>query len=110
MPFLPLHEFWKAPGFWSVVAVLAAWRLTSILHSERIARPFRKLFGVSEEGELWRYPDTFWGYLISCFWCLSVWVSVFVLMVVFLCPYLLLPFALSAGAILLNSLIGGVNG
>lgn len=59
---------------------LAAWRLTSIIHSEKIASGIRRLAGGLDtiDGEI-LYPDTFLGNLFSCFWCLSIWCSVIVL-------------------------------
>lgn len=82
------------------LAFLACWRLTSIIHSETIAAPLRKMVGGVEiiSGE-WVYPNTFIGYLFSCFWCLSVWVSGLCVAVLFICPYALYPFAISAVAI-----------
>lgn len=102
----PFSEFFRAPLLWLLIATLSVWRLTSIIHTERIARVVRKLFGVDETGELWIYPDTFFGYLISCFWCLSIWVGLAVAVLLILLPYVLLPFALSGGAILINRLLG----
>lgn len=85
--------------FWFIVGVLATWRITSILHHEEIAAPFRALLGVQEDEGLTSYPDTFLGHLIECFWCVSVWVAIGCTLILVWFPYLLLPFALSAGAI-----------
>lgn len=97
-----------------VIGCLAVFRLTSILHHERIAYPIRKRFGILEGedvdlplGDVRLYPDNFWGNLFECFWCLSVWVSFPVgLYICLLAPYpalfLLVPFALSAGAIIIE--------
>lgn len=83
--------------------VLATWRLTSIINRERIAQPIRKLFGESEDSVgLVSYPATFFGYLISCFMCLSIWISLIVIGIWLVCPYILWPFALSAGALLVE--------
>lgn len=88
--------------FWVVVAVLATTRLTLILHEERIAKGIRGLFGITESDDLVIYPETFWGYLFGCYWCLSVWVGIFCTIILIFMPILLLPFALSMVAILLN--------
>ncbi len=63
------------------VLSLAAWRLTSLLHSEggpfEVFVRFRALLGVvhGEDGEPVGYPENFIGGLFECFWCLSMWVA-----------------------------------
>ena len=90
-----------------IILALAAWRLTSILNREYIAWPLRKALGAKKDattgGE--NYPDTVFGYLISCFICLSVWVSLLILILWFIYPPLIYPFALSGGAILVERYI-----
>lgn len=89
--------------FWLVVGSLAAWRLTNIAHWEKIFRPVRRLFDIREDDEgRFIYPDTFFGKLWSCFWCLSVWVSLGVTIVILVFPWVLLPFAISAVAIIIE--------
>lgn len=98
--------------FWLVVGTLASWRLTNIAHWEKIFTPVRKLFGIKEipiinkDGNIvdtkFIYPDTFFGKLWSCFWCLSVWVSLGVTIVILVFPWVLLPFAISAVAIIIE--------
>lgn len=90
---------------WFVAAILAAWRITSVLNQERIGYLFRRLFGFVHLGEEEAVPDTFFGHLIACFWCLSFWVSVGVVGLLLVFPYALLPFAVSAGAILLHQFL-----
>lgn len=102
MPQLPLF---LPDWLWVVVAVLAAWRITSVLNQERIGYLFRRLFGFEIMGEEEAMPDTFFGHLIACFWCLSFWVSVVVVGLLLVFPYALLPFAISAGAILLHGFL-----
>lgn len=97
--------FQKHPLFWLVVGILATWRLTSIVREEEIASPLRKTVGVEEFGsdpDYWQYPINFIGAVLSCFWCLSVWVGGIVTILLFLFPPLLIPFALSAAAIFLK--------
>lgn len=104
-----------------VIGCLATFRLTSIIQREKIAAPFRRLFGVIEgEGDTFYfvrdeytiiYPDNFFGHLLECFWCVSVWVGLFVTLYICLLPefpflLLLLPFAFSAVAMLLRELSG----
>lgn len=89
------------------MGALGTWRLATILERERIARPIRRFFGEREDAALGgypTYPDTFFGYLISCFKCLSVWCGLFVLCLLLIDPRLVLPLALSAAAILLQYL------
>lgn len=60
---------------------LAAWRLTSLLSSE--AGPFdvfqriREMFGVTHDdgGVVFGVPQTFMAMLITCPWCLGVWMA-----------------------------------
>jgi uncharacterized protein DUF1360 len=98
-----VYKFVDVPLLWVIVGGLAAWRLTSIIHHEKVAAPFRKLLGVKELTETdWAYPDTFIGELIECFWCTSVWVSIIVSIIVFFFPPILLPFAFSTVAIMIE--------
>lgn len=100
---LTLYRFLDAPLLWFVVGSLAAWRISSIIHHEKIAAPFRRLLGVKEITQSdWSYPDTFIGNLIECFYCTSVWVALGVSVVLILFPLVLVPFALSAAAIIVE--------
>lgn len=70
-----------------IIIGLAVWRLTSIVHSEKIAGFIRRLAGGMEtEGGGIVYPDTFFGNLFSCFWCLSVWCAAIIVGISFV-PY-----------------------
>lgn len=108
---MPWQSFLSRPPaelvFWFVIAVLATWRLTLILHQEKIAKPIRDLIGIREvpilNNEIVRtYPDTFIGQLFSCFMCLSVWVSFGVMGLLLFLPIVLIPLALSMAAIALQ--------
>lgn len=83
--------------YWLALGVLAAWRVTHLLYAEDgpwdLVVRLRRLAG-----------DGFWGALLDCFYCLSLWIAA---------PFaywigagwkerLLLWPALSAGAILLE--------
>jgi hypothetical protein len=64
---------------------------------------FRERFGIVHDvfGFPHGYPNTMWGKLFECYWCLSVWVGILVTVIVVIdLWWLLLPFALSGGAIL----------
>ena len=90
-----------------VIGVLATYRLASLLQRE--VGPFnmfvwiRERFGIVHDvlGFPHGYPETMWGKLFECFWCLSVWVGTGVTIVMVLGGWwLLMPLALSGGAIL----------
>lgn len=85
--------------YWLLLGVLSVWRITHLLNAEdgpwELVVRFRRLIG-----------DGFWGSLLDCFYCLSLWVAA---------PFayglgndwkerLLLWPALSAGAILAERL------
>lgn len=109
--YLSLIDRIPEPGWlWVAIAALATFRLTSILHEEEIARPIREKLQIQQNGQETVYPDTFWGKLFSCFWCISVWVAFGVLCILELAPVILLPFALSTAAIWIKGLIHGNDG
>ena len=109
MPFNLEYLTWG----WAIIALFATLRITSALHNEQILSWFREeIIGTRESSvsditgiHNWfvYYPDTFIGDIFSCFWCLSFWVSLVVILIWFLFPYVLLPFALSGAAILIYS-------
>jgi hypothetical protein len=75
-----------------IIAALATWRIAAWLWYEHGADRMR--------GWLSR-----WGWAarqVSCFWCVSLWVSLPVLLIAWLWPWALLPFALSGAAVLLS--------
>ncbi|HEX2162352.1 MAG TPA: hypothetical protein VHM02_00230 [Thermoanaerobaculia bacterium] len=86
----------EARFYWLVLATLCVWRLTFLLSVEegpwRLAGRLRRAAG-----------DGFWGRLLDCFYCLSLWIAVPFAVVVGrnTGERLLLWPALSAGAILL---------
>lgn len=102
--------------YWTIIGGLAAWRLTNIAHWETISYPIRRLFGAftavdTETGhEVVKYRTftvfgkeiSFFAELWSCFWCLSVWVSIGVFILILVFPWILLPFAISAVAIIIE--------
>ena len=83
--------------YWLVLGILGVWRVTHLLHAEDgpwdlVARLRR------------RAGTGFWGSLLDCFYCSSVWVAVPFALVVGdgVRMRLLLWPALSAGAVLLE--------
>jgi hypothetical protein len=64
------------PLYWLILGVLGVWRLTHLLQAED--GPFGLVL------RLRRFTgDSFWGQLLDCFYCLSLWIAV--------------PFAVSLG-------------
>jgi len=95
--------------FWFVIALLATERITSIIYREKIAAKIRYLAGERIDSatglEIFPFIETrFIGKLFNCFWCLSVWVGLFVTLIWFIFPYALLPFALSYLAMVLDEM------
>lgn len=88
-----------------IIAILAAWRITSVINREKIGEVIRKRVGEKADPYVpnaYTFPDTFMAKLVSCFWCLSVWVSLFCFMAMLIYPYFLYPFAISAVVIFLD--------
>jgi hypothetical protein len=84
------------------LATLATWRITAYLVYESNGQWIRdaaKTYAVDEDGT----PVTLWGKVLSCFWCTSLIVSGVCggasLLSIW---WVLLPFAVSGAAILLN--------
>jgi hypothetical protein len=82
-----------------VLGALAVWRVTHFLHAEDgpadVSRRLRASAGAG-----------FWGRLLGCFYCLTLWISVPFAVVIGsgVTEMVLLWLALSAGAILLERL------
>ena len=88
-----------------VVLVLAAWRLTSVVNREKVAEPLRRVLGVRESEHFTEISDTFVAKAIECFWCLSFWIGMGVLIIWYALPVLLYPFALSAAIIFAEGIL-----
>jgi len=56
---------------------LATWRLASLLHTEDAFAWLREWIGISTDEQKYPvlYPDTFWGKVFNCFWCLATVVA-----------------------------------
>lgn len=83
--------------YWLTLAVLCVWRITHLLQAED--GPFDLVAGLRR-----RAGDGFWGSLLDCFYCLSLWISAPFALVIGgqWGERLMLWLALSAGAILLE--------
>ena len=85
-----------------VILCLGVWRITVLIHEDKITERFRQWLGEKEINDLVTYPDTFLGNLISCFRCVSVWSALITLILWELSPFFVYLFALSAAAVLIN--------
>ena len=93
----------------AIALVLATWRVTSIINREKIAYPIRKLIGekIDYGSGMTSAPDTFIANLITCFMCLSVWVSIGILVLFHFFPPAIYVFALSGAAIFVERKLYG---
>jgi hypothetical protein len=91
--------------YWLVVGILCVWRVTHLLNAED--GPWRLVVRLRQ-----RAGDGFWGELLDCFYCLSLWVAAPLAIVLGsgAKERLLLWPALSAAAILLERLTAGSQG
>lgn len=98
------------------VLMLATWRLSNLLVDAGESGPFNLLHKIRYAAGV-RYDDYSQPYgtnevarALTCLWCTSVWIGALVTAVYALSPlvlWLLLPFALSAGAILVAGFANG---
>jgi len=84
-----------------LILALAVYRLTRLIVEDRLLEPAREW--------VWkrRGPDTMVGYLLTCYWCTSIWVSAAVVGLYLLVPPVMLVvclvLALSAVAGLIDT-------
>ena len=98
-----------------LIYILAVWRIASLLQLERgpygIFARLRRAFGVGHDynGEPTIWPDTEIGKLIECLACGSIYVGLGLVGLHLLArpvaPYVALPFALSAGATIIEQVV-----
>ena len=95
---------------------LATWRISSLLVDEpgpfRIFIRLRSLVGITHDidDNVAIIPDGFLSGILSCAWCTSIWVGLSCTILYWITPltfYFALPFALSAVAIIVNSVTSG---
>ena len=83
-----------------IVKALAVWRISNLLVDEDgpydIARKIRAIANDKNQ-QL--------GAMLDCLWCTSVWVALFVTFIPYDWIVILMPFALSAGALYVNKLV-----
>ena len=100
-----------------VVLCLACWRLSHLVQYERgplaVFQRIRMLAAVQHgpDGEPLAWPDTELGRLVRCLWCGSVWIGLGLVGLYLYAPDVAvifsLPFAVSAGAIVIQEVADG---
>jgi len=93
-----------------LVLVLATWRISSLFVNEDgpfgMFAKWRNLFGVRYDEQSQPYGTSVLGELFSCIFCFSIWVGLILMIAYSYYPnqtiLACLPFALSAGAIMVN--------
>lgn len=100
-----------------VILALACWRLVLLVQQERgplaVFTRIRERLGVmhDEDGMPVSWPDTEVGLLVRCCRCGSIWVGVGLAGIYLATPVaatlLALPFALSAGALIVEVIVDG---
>lgn len=103
--------------FQFLVLALTTWRLSALLSYEdgpfRVFRKLRELAGIKyyDNGDKVEKEYTGFASLFSCVWCLSFWISLWLFTFYSQLPMLTLifsmPFALSAGAIIIERISNG---
>lgn len=98
-----------------LVYALATWRLSSLFVSERgpfdVFQRIREAVGIEhdEDGKISVTPETLLAGILGCVWCLSVWVGFALTISVYYVPlvsfWLMLPFALSGAAIVIERVV-----
>lgn len=82
-----------------IILILATWRISSMLTSDSEAGPFNTLDGIRHYGR--KLSDAFY-----CLWCMSIWIGLIITIAYLYQPnytiWIMLPFALSAGAIAMD--------
>lgn len=102
-----------------IILALATWRISSLLVNEaglwEVFFRIRKLAGIEhdENGKVWIVPERFFAQLLSCVWCASLWVGVGWTVAWWWNPraaeLAALPFALSAGAIVVECAVDALK-
>lgn len=82
------------------VAALATWRISASIYYGKEFEPVRQYFTLAEDTD--GQPLSWIGRQLTCFWCITFWVAWPVALVAWLWWPVLVPFALSGGAVLLS--------
>jgi hypothetical protein len=85
-----------------IIMSLATWRISSLLVNED--GPYQTL--AEFRSRVIKYTKAF-----ECIWCVSLWIAGFMAIAYYFAPlyaiWIMLPFAISAGAILADRIING---
>lgn len=103
-----------------VILILATWRLSSLLSNPEDDGPwemfgkFRHLVGVRlDEATGIFYGKNVVAQGVICVWCVSIWIGIAIAISYNFFPSIVvmasLPFALSAGAIVLERIVNGTS-
>ena len=102
-----------------VIYILAVWRIANLFVNERgpfdLFLKIRSVAGIThdENGFALEIPETFFGQLLSCVWCSSIWIALFITVLWFVSSEWALRFAvilaLSGGAVLLEEWRKGIK-
>ena len=84
-----------------ILGSLATWGLSALLYYWDGFNWLRTRAGVDMVDETGR-PITFWGRQLHCFWCIAVWVSIPVSVLILTAPLLLYPPAFVGATIFLG--------
>jgi len=94
-----------------VIAGLVTWRISIFLVKEdgpwMLGQKIRTMFGIEHDGDGVPvvYPTSMPGIAFACLWCTSLWIAPTALAMVMWLPLLAYVLALSAGAIIIDSLV-----
>lgn len=57
-----------------LLAMFAVWRLSRLVATDFLTQPLRdRVIGWDEKKQIERHPKL--GYLVSCSWCISIWIA-----------------------------------
>lgn len=99
-----------------IILILAVWRITNLFVDDSEGGPWQSLHWIRWRVGV-RYNDKHESYgtnivarAMTCFWCWSMWVGIIIAIPYVLWPQItttvLLPFALSAGALMIKRHMG----
>ena len=99
-----------------LILALATWRISSMLTDELgpwdLLIKFRHLIGVRFDEHSETYGTNVIAEAFTCVWCMSFWIGLAWTVAFYYNPHsvrLALPFALSAGAIIIEEVVNGAK-
>ena len=96
-----------------IILILATWRISSLLVDEsgpfQMFEALRCWMGIRYNEYGISYSTMEWTGMFTCLWCMSVWIGVIVTILYATIPLyttiMLMPFALSTGAIIVKGFL-----